>query len=210
MIVEGSNLIRSAPPERVFEALADPAVLARVVPGCRELVDRGDGVYDLTIEAGVGSIRGAYAGQVNVGEARAPELYEATLSASGSPGTVQATLRAELSAGESGTQVDYRMDAQLAGPIAGVGQRVVAGVSRKNAEAFFDALEHELSGNGSALEGEAARGEAPTAEATAPRGTVHAGSARTGPGAELDWFARGLAAGALLTAFGFVLGRRRR
>jgi carbon monoxide dehydrogenase subunit G len=199
VIVEGSNVIRSAPPQRVFEALADPAVLARVMPGCRELVDRGDGVYDLTIEAGVGSIRGAYAGQVNVGEARAPELYEATLSASGSPGTVEATLRAELSEEASGTQVDYRMDAQLAGPIAGVGQRVIAGVSRKNAEAFFDALERELTENGSAR----------AAEAPSPSGIVHAGAQRDS-GTELGWFARGLATGALLTGLGVLLGRRRR
>lgn len=210
MIVEGSNLIRSVPPERVFEALADPAVLARVVPGCRELVDRGDGVYDLTIEAGVGSIRGAYAGQVSVGEARAPELYEATLSASGSPGTVQATLRAELSDGDPGTNVEYRMDAQLSGPIAGVGQRVVAGVSRKNAEAFFAALEEALSGNGAAAEAGEPPADTPAAGASGPRATVYAGSSRNAPAGELDMFVRGLVAGALLTTIGFLLGRRRR
>jgi uncharacterized protein len=199
VVLEGTNVIERAAPERVFEALADPGVLARVVPGCRELVDRGDGVYDLTIEAGVGSIRGTYAGQVNVKEARAPDLYSASLSASGSPGTVQARLRAELSPSDSGTQVDYTMDAQLAGPIAGVGQRVVAGVSRKNAEAFFAALERELAAPAAA-----------EPEAAEPPATVHPGRASTeSGGGELEWFLRGLAVGALLTAIGVFLGRRR-
>jgi carbon monoxide dehydrogenase subunit G len=195
VIVEGTNVIRTAPPERVFAALADPAVLARVVPGCRELIDRGDGVYDLTIEAGVGSIRGAYSGQVNVGEARPSELYEARLSASGTPGTVQALLRAELSPEESGTQVAYRMDAQLAGPIAGVGQRVAAGVSRKNAEAFFGALEREL--------GEVASPPA------ADEPVTHRPPAESRTGSELDWFLRGFVAGALLVFVAVLAGRRR-
>jgi carbon monoxide dehydrogenase subunit G len=205
VIVEGTNEIRSASPERVFAALADPAVLARVVPGCRELVDRGDGVYDLTIEAGVGSIRGAYAGQVKVAEARPPELYEASLSASGSPGTVQATLRAELRPGESGTQVDYRMDARLAGPIAGVGQRVVAGVSRKNAQMFFDALERELAPNDAG--GAAPAVEPAPASAHAPR--VHRGAPAKESAGPADRFVLGVILGALAVALGVLIGRRR-
>jgi len=192
-------VIERAAPERVFEALADPGVLARVVPGCRELVDRGDGVYDLTIDAGVGSIRGTYAGQVKVQEARASDLYSASLSASGSPGTVQASLRAELRPSDSGTQVDYRMDAQLAGPIAGVGQRVVAGVSRKNAEAFFEALEREL----------AAPPAPAAAEPEEPAATVHPGRPAEKSGTDFDSFLRGVAVGVLLTAIGVLLGRRR-
>jgi uncharacterized protein len=195
VLLEGTNVIERAAPERVFEALADPGVLARVVPGCRKLVDRGEGVYDLTIEAGVGSIRGTYAGQVNVQEARPPDQYAASLSASGSPGTVQASLRAELSARDSGTQVEYTMDAQLAGPIAGVGQRVVAGVSRKNAEAFFEALERELA-------------EAPAEpDSTSEAPSVHPGAERSR--SELDPFLRGVLVGVLLTAIGVLLGRRR-
>jgi carbon monoxide dehydrogenase subunit G len=199
VLLEGTSVIEGAPPERVFAALADPGVLARVVPGCRELVDRGDGVYDLTIAAGVGSIRGTYAGQVQVEEARAPELYAASLRASGSPGTVQATLRAELSPSDGDTTVDYTMDAQLAGPIAGVGQRVVAGVSKRNAEDFFIALGRELSAGPAAEEPLAAQ-----------PGVVHPGgqAVRTIK-PELTWFLGGLAVGGLLTAVGVRLGRRR-
>ena len=85
MLIEGEHRIEGVARERVFEALGDPAVLARSVPGCRELVDRGDGVYDLAIDAGVGAVRGSYAGQVRVGERRASELYAAVLEASGGP-----------------------------------------------------------------------------------------------------------------------------
>ena len=82
MIIEGTHTIEGIEREVVFDALADPAVLARSLPGCRRLVDQGDGRYEITIDAGVGSVRGEYTGEVTIGEAKRPELYEATLNAS--------------------------------------------------------------------------------------------------------------------------------
>jgi carbon monoxide dehydrogenase subunit G len=119
-------------------------VLARALSGCRNLVDRGDGQCKITIDAGVGAVRGEYAGEMTIGEARRPELYEATLTATGGPGGVQATLRAELADTEAGTDVRYHMDAKVTGRIAGVGQRVITGVSRRNASGFLKALAQEL------------------------------------------------------------------
>ena len=120
-------------------------MLARSLPGCRRLVDQGEGHYEITIDAGVGSVRGEYTGEVTIGEAKRPELYEATLNASGGPGDVRATLQATLSENDGGTDVAYRMDAQVTGAIAGVGQRVITGVSRRNANDFLKALGKELS-----------------------------------------------------------------
>ena len=145
LIIEGTHTIEGIEREVVFDALADPAVLARSLPGCRRLVDQGDGRYEITIDAGVGSVRGEYTGEVTIGEAKRPELYEATLNASGGPGDVRATLQATLSENDGGTDVAYRMDAQVTGAIAGVGQRVITGVSRRNANDFLKALGKELS-----------------------------------------------------------------
>ena len=145
LIIEGTHTIEGIEREVVFDALADPAVLARSLPGCRRLVDQGEGHYEITIDAGVGSVRGEYTGEVTIGEAKRPELYEATLNASGGPGDVRATLQATLSENDNGTDVAYRMDAQVTGAIAGVGQRVITGVSRRNANDFLKALGKELS-----------------------------------------------------------------
>jgi hypothetical protein len=145
VIIEGTHTIEGIEREVVFDALANPAVLARSLPGCRRLVDKGDGKYEIVIDAGVGSVRGEYTGEVAIGEAKRPELYEATLKASGGPGAVRATLQANLSETNGGTDVAYRMDAQVTGAIAGVGQRVITGVSRRNASDFLKTLGRELS-----------------------------------------------------------------
>lgn len=225
MVIEGRHEIDRVPPERVFEALSDPALLARAVPGCRELVDRGDGVYELTIDAGVGSVRGRYSGEVRIGERRPNELYEAQLQASGTPGSVQAKMRAELAAQNGGTVIAYTMDATLSGPIAGVGQRVLSGASKKNAKMFLDALERELAAPPDtvppspsqpadpAKPAAAATAAAPALAATAagrgdssaaaePR--VHAGGAASRSSSD-DGFQRGLIFGFALSAATFAL-----
>ena len=214
MIIEGTHTIEGIEREVVFDALADPAVLARSLPGCRRLVDQGDGRYEITIDAGVGSVRGEYTGEVTIGEAKRPELYEATLNASGGPGDVRATLQATLSQNDGGTDVAYRMDAQVTGAIAGVGQRVITGVSRRNANDFLKALAKELSEPTPEAPPEpaavASDGGAPAAGpvAAAEPGTVYEGRPRgSGPPAGVI---AGIAAALALVAVLVALRRRKR
>ena len=214
LIIEGTHTIEGIEREVVFDALADPAVLARSLPGCRRLVDQGDGRYEITIDAGVGSVRGEYTGEVTIGEAKRPELYEATLNASGGPGDVRATLQATLSENDGGTDVAYRMDAQVTGPIAGVGQRVITGVSRRNANDFLKALGKELAEPPPEPPPEpvaaASDGGAPDAGpvAAAEPGTVYEGRPRSsGPPAGVI---AGIAAALALVAVLVALRRRKR
>jgi carbon monoxide dehydrogenase subunit G len=215
VIVEGTYVVRGASRERVFEALTDPALLARAVPGCRALVDEGEGVFGLTIEAGAGAVRGAYSGHVRLGEREAPARYEATLDASGSAGSVQASMRAELAEVDGGTEVEYHMDAKVAGVIAGVGQRVLAGVSRKNASAFFAALEEELADQAPSAAASDANGAAATAtdsggSASAPQAPqVYAGARAGGSDdAAMRWFVCGLVVGSLLSAVSIRVAKK--
>lgn len=205
MLIEGEHRIEGVARERVFEALGDPAVLARSVPGCRELVDRGDGVYDLAIDAGVGAVRGSYAGQVRVGERRASELYAAVLEASGGPGSVRAELRAELSPDGDDTVVAYAMDATLTGPIAGVGQRVLAGASRRNATLFLQALRDELLRPAAAPPEGEAPSPAHAAPASAAGAASYAGRAVERDG-DADAFQRGILVGFALALLALLIG----
>jgi hypothetical protein len=72
-------------------------------------------------------------------------------------------------------------------------------VSRKNAEAFFAALERELT----------APAAEPVQAAEAPAAAVHPGRPVEKQGTDFESFLRGVAVGVLLTAIGVVLGRRR-
>jgi uncharacterized protein len=67
MNVSGSAVL-SAPRERVWEALNDPAILVRTIPGCSRLEEVDQDAYRMTVSAGVASIKGTYQGEVRLRE----------------------------------------------------------------------------------------------------------------------------------------------
>jgi len=141
--VSGSHEL-SGPPERVWAALTDPAVLARTIPGALALQRVGEDEYRVTVEAGVASIRGVYEGLVTLADQRPPEGYTLRASGSGAPGTIDATCAITLTPSGAGTRLAYDADAAVGGTVAGVGQRVLAGVAKRTATQFFAAIDAEL------------------------------------------------------------------
>jgi uncharacterized protein len=146
MKVSGTAVLR-APRAEVWKALNDPAVLVRTIPGCSRLEEAGPDQYRMTVSAGVGSIKGTYAGDVRLHSQEEPGSFVMTASGAGAPGTVSADVRVTLSdSGDGGTRLDYDADAIVGGMIGGVGQRMLAGVAKKTAGEFFAAVEDVLTG----------------------------------------------------------------
>ena len=145
MKISGSHVVR-APRQEVWDALQDPAVLVVTIPGCHELRKDGEASYAARVHAGIASITGTYDGQVQLGEQDAPNSYTLRATGSGGPGTIDATATVSLTDEGEGTRVDYDAEAVIGGAIAGVGQRVVAGVAKRNAATFFEAVDSHLAG----------------------------------------------------------------
>jgi carbon monoxide dehydrogenase subunit G len=152
MKVTGAHVLH-APRQRVWDALQDPAVLVRTIPGCHSLEAVGDGAYSARVHAGVASIKGTYDGRVVLSEQDAPNSYVLRATGSGGPGTIDATATVRLADGDDGTtSVEYDADAVIGGAIGGVGQRVLVGVAKRNATAFFSAVDQYLTGDLAAAE----------------------------------------------------------
>ena len=168
------NATLHAPVEAVYEALRDPRVLVRTIPGCERLEQVGEDAYAMTVTAGVASVRGTYAGDVRLTDQRAPHGFVLRASGSGAPGTVSADVTVNLSPGSDGTtELSYDADAVVGGMIGGVGQRLLTGVAKRTAGEFFAAVDEVLAGGG--VE------EAPVGEAGAPlAGVAEAGTAASG------------------------------
>jgi carbon monoxide dehydrogenase subunit G len=209
------NTTLHASRDRVWEALNDPEVLVRTIPGIQELRTAGQDSYQMTLTAGVASIKGTYLGNVRLTDQHAPDSFILHAAGSGAPGTVDAKVRVTLAeAGDSQTRLEYDADAAVGGMIGGVGQRVLAGVAKKTAGEFFQAVDDVLAGR---AEVPAAAGGAPAAvpapRAAAPEGVYRAPAAAPSarrPGSE---FAKGAVFGAAVALLGAVigglLGRRR-
>lgn len=190
----------------VWEALQDPAVLARTLPGCQALEVTGDDQYAVTVRAGVASIKGTYQGRVALTDKEPPERYVMDASGQGGPGTIEARVAVELDEVDGGTRVRYDVDAVVGGTIAGVGQRVLEGASKKTAQEFFAAIEREL-------RGVAAPVEPVTEEPAAARpqvGEVFRPTEEPRPTADITRLALAMLLGAAIALVGVLVGRRTR
>ena|ERR1041384_2450353 len=146
MKIEGSYQIH-APRERVFNAIIDPAVLQRCIPGCEALEKTGNDEYAATMKAGVGPVKGTFKGNVHLHAMRSPEHYELSIAGQGGPGFVKGTAIFDLEPVDASTMIKYSGEMQVGGIIAGVGQRMIEAAAKMTAGKFFAALERELSGS---------------------------------------------------------------
>ncbi len=212
MRISGSFEI-AAPRATVWQAMQDPAVLARTLPGCQSLQVTGPDEYAATVTAGMASVKGTYKGKVRLTDQVEPERYALRAQGAGGPGTVQADATVRLEDHGSSTLVSYDADAVVGGMIGGVGQRMLTSVAQRTADDFFAAIERELT------EGAPVPAQAPAAAPVegapadagdaAAAGQVFAGSAQP-PAADrrvVELFCAA-ALGAAIALAGVLLGRR--
>lgn len=162
MKVSGTSQL-NADRAAVWRALNDPAVLVRTIPGCQRLEATGDGVYKMTIAAGVGAIKGVYDGEVRLHDQQEPGSFRMHAEGAGAPGTIGADVVVTLERGaDDGTELTYDAEATVGGMIGGVGQRMLTGVSKRMAAEFFGNVDTALaSAAAGRTEGVPAGGPAP-------------------------------------------------
>ena len=200
MRLDGSHVIHRSRQE-VWDALQDPVVLVATIPGCLELRQDGPDTYRARVRAGIASLTGIYDGHVAIRDQEPPSRYVLRASGQGGPGTIDATVTVRLSDVDGGTQVDYDADTVVGGAIAGIGQRVVAGVAKRNATEFFAAVDRYLTGQPAPQAGLAGPG-APAAEG------VYRAPAPAAAGIDLRALLLAAATGAAIALLGVVVGRR--
>lgn len=198
MKINGANTI-AFPVAEVWDALLDPGVLVRTIPGCERLAETGEHAYAMTVTAGVAAIKGTYDGSCALSDLVAHQSLTMRLQGAGAPGTVDATVVVSFEdLGEDGTRIGWDADAVVGGMVGGVGQRMLASVSKRMAGEFFDNV-------GRSLVEQGATASTNDAVETKPRaGEVFTAPAPVSGGRE-D-FVKGIAVGAGLVLLGVVAG----
>ena len=211
MKISGSSTL-DAPVEKVWEAIQDPAVLARCIPGCETLTTLGEDRYAMSVTAGVAAIKGTYAGEVSLSDKVTPSSLTMKASGAGAPGTIDADVKVRLApSAEGGTDLSYDADASVGGAIGGVGQRMLAGVTKKMAGQFFTALDRDIAGERVAVAEPAASGAAAPAAGGAPVYAGRTANATATANLGVDsgaGFALGVLVGGILALAGVALGAR--
>ncbi|TAM60121.1 carbon monoxide dehydrogenase [bacterium] len=144
MIGEGSIELAGGQ-ESIYQALLDPQLLRRAIPGCRDFEERGDSRYAAVMEAGVGPIKGTFKATVAVTDQQPPQSYALQVEGQGAPGSVFGRISISLAPSTAGqTRLHYVYDVSVSGKIAMVGQRMLDAAAKMVAAQFFKRLHEEL------------------------------------------------------------------
>jgi carbon monoxide dehydrogenase subunit G len=196
MKIEGEHRFE-ATAEQVWAALHDPAILARALPGARRVEATATDAYALTVDVGVGSVKGTYEGTFALTDDEVGEACTVRASATGRPGSVETIARMRLAERDGGALLTYEADATVTGPLAGVGQRLVGGAARRTTAQFLSAVDQAI----------AAPEAAPAAVPGAPAEPAAAAVARPAAAADGRVIAASALAGAAAALLGVAVGR---
>lgn len=131
----------------VWKALLDPGVLARLIPGIEKFEQVGPDKYEVRAKLGLPSVKGIYSGVVEIFDKTEPSSYRLRGEGKGTQGWAKAEVLMTLSAVDGGTKVSAQAQAAVGGTIAGVGQRMMDGITKSMARDFFKALDGEMRGS---------------------------------------------------------------
>ncbi|MCC2095402.1 MAG: carbon monoxide dehydrogenase subunit G [Hyphomicrobiales bacterium] len=125
--------------ETVWEKLNDPEVLKQCIPGCQALEKTSENAFSATAKIRVGPVSATFKGNVELSDLDPPNGYKISGQGEGGvAGFAKGGATVRLADGENGgTILSYDVEANVGGKLAQLGGRLIDGVAKKNADAFF-------------------------------------------------------------------------
>jgi carbon monoxide dehydrogenase subunit G len=141
----GGNEAIPASVDALWVALNDPKVLTRCIPGCKTMTEIAPDAYKVDMQLRVAAVGGSFEGEISLSDKQAPKTCNIKVSGAGTLGHGNGTARFELEPdGENGAKLVYKGTGEIGGLVAGVGQRILASVSKHLIGRFFVALRKEF------------------------------------------------------------------
>jgi carbon monoxide dehydrogenase subunit G len=131
--------------DALWVALNDPAVLTRCVPGCKSMTEIAPDSYKVEMQLRVAAVGGSFEGEIQLSDKQAPKSCSIRVSGAGTLGHGNGTARFDIEPdGEGTSRLVYKGTGEIGGLVAGVGQRILASVSKHLIGRFFVALRKEF------------------------------------------------------------------
>lgn len=189
----------AAPRQRVWEALNDPEVLKRSLPGCVSVDRTSHEEFKVVMAAAIGPLRARFNGVLNMSDVKAPE--SCTMVFEGQGGAVgfgKGNSAVRLTESNGQTELTYTAEAQVGGKLAQVGSRLIDSVARKMADDFFKAFKLQLAGGSDAKQDSAVTAPGATAvnKTAAQKGDTSAGKSAADAAASVPSLSAPVAASA--------------
>lgn len=146
MDMEGTRAL-AVTQQQAWDALNDPAVLKTCIPGCDKVEATGENRYAVGMAVKIGPVSARFNGKITLSDIQPPDSYTITFDGQGGAagfGKGSSQVRLSPQVGGPGCVLDYKVQAQVGGKIAQLGQRLIDGVARSMAEDFFKRFDNEM------------------------------------------------------------------
>ena len=146
MDMEGTRAL-AVTQQQAWDALNDPAVLKTCIPGCDKVEATGENRYAVGMAVKIGPVSARFNGKITLSDIQPPDSYTIAFDGQGGAagfGKGSSQVRLSPQAGGPGCVLDYKVQAQVGGKIAQLGQRLIDGVARSMAEDFFKRFDGEM------------------------------------------------------------------
>lgn len=137
MIIRGEKEM-TATRETVWQALNDPEVLRRCIPGCTALEQVGPSQLAATVSLAIGPVKAKFSGTVRLEDLVPPASYRIEGEGQGGiAGFAKGSAAVRLLETANGTRLEYEADSAVGGKIAQLGGRLIESTARKLSDQFF-------------------------------------------------------------------------
>ena len=136
--------------EKVWEALNDPEILKKAIPGCDEFKKNSDTEFTATATNKIGPFNASFTGDIELTDLDPPNSYKITGSGNSPVGFASGEAKVKLEDNENGTNLIYEVEANVGGKIAQVGSRLIDMTAKKMADVFFGKFSELISSDESA------------------------------------------------------------
>ena len=117
---------------QTWDALTDPAVLQKCIPGCVHITQASPTEYHVTLHTNVGGMKAAYEGEILLSDVNVPDSCTFAFEGKGAAaGLVIGTAQVNLADKEEGTRLSYTVAAMAGGQLAALGDKVITGAAEK-------------------------------------------------------------------------------
>tara|TARA_B100000900_G_scaffold414466_1_gene441178 strand:+ start:245 stop:823 length:579 start_codon:yes stop_codon:yes gene_type:complete len=136
MKLSGSYQIKLSK-EKVWEALNNPEILKKSIPGCEEFTKNSETEFTATATNKIGPFNASFTGDIELKDLQPPDSYKISGSGNSPVGFASGEAIVKLEDHENGTNLIYEVEANVGGKIAQVGSRLIDMTAKKMADIFF-------------------------------------------------------------------------
>ena len=123
--------------QKVWEALNDPEILKKTIPGCEKFKKNSDTEFSATATNKIGPFNASFTGNIELKDLNPPHSYKISGSGNSPVGFASGEAEVKLEDENGGTKLIYTVKANVGGKIAQVGSRLIDMTAKKMADIFF-------------------------------------------------------------------------